>query len=137
MTARSLLTIGEVARRAGIATSAIRYYERRGLLRAAARVSGQRRYSEKDLRKVVFVGLLQDAGLTLDDIDVVLNARSVAKWKAIALARLEQLEAEMQKLARMHELLQGAVLCRYDHPLSECKVMGRGIDDRLVATANA
>ena len=86
---------------------------------------------------MVFVGLLQDAGLTLDDIDVVLNARSVAKWKAIALARLEQLEAEMQKLARMHELLQGAVLCRYDHPLSECKVMGRGIDDRLVATANA
>ena len=42
----------------------------------------------------------------------------------------------MQKLATMHELLQGALLCRYDHPLSECKVMGRGIDDRLVATTN-
>jgi hypothetical protein len=53
------LTIGEVARRAGVATSAIRYYERRGLIAADARRSGQRRYRSATLRRLVFIGMLQ------------------------------------------------------------------------------
>jgi len=64
------MTIGEVARRAGVATSAVRYYERRGLLEADARASGQRRYEATTLRRLVFIGMLQDAGLSLDDVAV-------------------------------------------------------------------
>src|SRR5262245_29733591 len=83
-----LLTIGEVAARAGVATSTIRYYERRGLLVADARLSGQRRYTIKSLRLLVFIGMLQDAGLALDDIEGILSARTVTDWKTIAGRRL-------------------------------------------------
>ena len=76
----SSLTIGELARRAGIATSAIRYYERRGLLVADERRSGQRRYREESLRRLVFIGMLQDAGLSLDDIEGILGAADVDEW---------------------------------------------------------
>lgn len=127
----SLLPIGDIAARTGVATSAIRYYERRGLLAPEARVSGQRRYGVAALRRLVFIGMLQDAGLSLDDIDGVLNARTVGEWKAIASERLSALTQEIQRLQRARQYLEGALLCRYDHPLTECKHMGREIDRRL------
>jgi MerR family redox-sensitive transcriptional activator SoxR len=128
------LTIGEVARRAGVATSAVRYYERRGLLVADERRSGQRRYAEATLRRLVFIGMLQDAGLHLDDIAGVLAAGSVEDWKAIARDRLALLDAELERLQQARAYLQGALLCRYDHPASDCKVMGAEIDRRLAET---
>lgn len=110
------LTIGDLARRAGVATSAVRFYERRGLLVADARRSGQRRYRDASLRRLIFIGMLQDAGLSLEDIAGVLDAERVADWKAIARRRLTVLEEEIDRLARAKELLEGALLCRYDHP---------------------
>lgn len=130
------LTIGELARRAGVATSAVRFYERRGLLAADARRSGQRRYREASLRRLVFIGMLQDAGLSLADIAGVLDAPTVADWKAIARERLAVLETEIDGLLRSKELLEGALLCRYDHPATECRVMGAEIDRRLAASAD-
>ena len=132
-----LLTIGEVARRAGVATSAIRYYERRGLLSADARRSGQRRYTEATLRRLVFIGMLQDAGLALDEIAGILTAGTVAEWKAIASQRLTMLETEIDALERARSYLEGALLCRFDHPASDCKVMGAEIDRRLERTGPA
>jgi DNA-binding transcriptional MerR regulator len=128
---QSLLTIGEVAARVGLATSAIRYYERRGLVPADARVSGQRRYREETVRRLVFIGMLQDAGLDLDEIDGLLHAGAVDAWKAIARRRLAALDAEIERLQRAHDYLEGALLCRYDHPATDCRVMGAEIDRRL------
>ena len=131
-----LLTIGEVARRAGVATSTVRFYERRGLLSADARRSGQRRYRPETLRRLVFIGMLQDAGLSLDDIIGVLNASSVTEWKAIARERLTVLDDEIVRLQRARDYLEGALLCRYDHPATECQIMGQEIDRRLSLTAS-
>jgi DNA-binding transcriptional MerR regulator len=130
-----LLTIGEVARRAGVATSAVRYYERRGLIAADARRSGQRRYRAVTLRRLVFIGMLQDAGLQLDEIDGILGAASVQDWKSIARGRVEALDAEIDRLVLAREYLRGALLCRYDHPATECRIMGAEIDRRLALTA--
>jgi len=130
-----MMTIGEMAERAGVATSAIRYYERRGLLRADARQSGQRRYRPATLRRLIFIGMLQDAGLELDDIDGVLDARSNAEWKSIARERLHELDDEIARMQQAREYLEGALLCRYDHPATECKIMGMEIDRRLAETA--
>ena len=127
----SMLTIGEVAARSKLNTSAIRYYERRGLLRADARKSGQRRYRESTLRRLVFIGMLQDAGLELDDIDGIIHAADVHAWKAIARTRLEELDQEIAQLQRAREYLAGALLCRFDHPATDCKIMGAEIDRRL------
>ncbi len=126
-----LYPIGDVARQAGVPTSTIRYYERRGLLPADARSSGQRRYRIETLRRLVFIGLLQDAGLSLDDIDGVLSATTAAEWKAIGRRRLTALEAEIAMLQRSRELLAAALNCRYDHPATDCRVMGAEIDRRL------
>jgi MerR family redox-sensitive transcriptional activator SoxR len=128
---KTLMTIGEAADRAGVATSTLRYYERRGLLTADARSSGQRRYTEATLRRLVFIGMLQDAGLALNEIEGILNATSVKEWKAIARTRLTALDAEIEQLQLAREYLAGALLCRYDHPATECRVMGAEIDRRL------
>jgi MerR family transcriptional regulator, copper efflux regulator len=130
-----LLTIGEVARRAGVATSTVRFYDRRGLLAADARSSGQRRYRAETLRRLVFIGMLQDAGLSLDEIGGVLDAAHVADWKAIARRRLSALDNEIARLQRAREYLDGALLCRYDHPATDCRIMGEEIDRRLATTA--
>ena len=129
------LTIGEVARRAGVATSTVRFYERRGLLTADARRSGQRRYRDETLRRLVFIGMLQDAGLSLEDIAAVLDATSVAEWKAVARQRLADLDGEIDRLERARDYLRGALLCRYDHPATDCRIMGEEIDRRLAPTS--
>ena len=130
------LTIGEVARRAGVATSAVRFYERRGLLAADTRRSGQRRYRDETLRRLVFIGMLQDAGLSLEDIAAVLDATSVAEWKAVARQRLADLDGEIDRLERARDYLRGALLCRYDHPATDCRIMGEEIDRRLASTSD-
>jgi DNA-binding transcriptional MerR regulator len=127
----TMLSIGEVARRAGVATSTVRFYERRGLLTADARRSGQRRYQDESLRRLVFIGMMQDAGLSLDDIAGVLDAAHVTDWKAIARLRLAVLDAEITRLQQARGYLEGALLCRYDHPATECRIMGAEIDRRL------
>ena len=129
------LTIGEVARRAGVATSTVRFYERRGLLPADARRSGQRRYRPATLRRLVFIGMLQDAGLSLEDIVGILDAEGVEEWKAIGRRRLAALDEEIERLQRARTYLDGALLCRYDHPATDCQIMGREIDRRLAESA--
>ena len=131
------LTIGDLARRAGGATSAIRFYERRGLLTPDGRSSGQRRYRPSTLRRLVFIGMLQDAGLSLEDIAGILDAPDVAAWKAIAHERMAVIDAELERLERAKAYLSGALLCRYDHPATDCKVMGAEIDRRLALTHEA
>ena len=99
--------------------------------RPDARQSGQRRYRTETLRLLIFIGMLQDAGLSLDDIDGILNAATVEEWKAIAQRRLAALDEEIERLERARSYLQGAMLCRFDHPLSDCAIMGAEIDRRL------
>ena len=125
------LTIGEVAEIAGVATSTLRYYERRGLVVADARQSGQRRYRAETVRRLVFVQMLQDAGLSLDEIEGILGSVDNATWKSIANDRLRQIDADLERLQNARELLAGALLCRFDHPLDECRIMNTEIDRRL------
>ena len=102
-----MLTIGEVATRAGVATSSVRYYERRGLLDADGRQSGQRRYRTPALRRLVFIRMLQDAGLSLDDIAGISNAGPLPTWKAIARRRLEGLDDEIERLEQRPRVPRG------------------------------
>lgn len=75
--------------------------------------------------------MLKDTGLSLDEIAGVLNAASVDEWKAIGQRRLAVLDEEIARLEHAREYLRGALLCRYDHPVSECAIMGMEIDRRL------
>ncbi len=124
-------TIGETGTLVGVPTSTLRYYERRGLVRADFRESGQRRYRPATVRRLVFVGMLQDAGLSLDDIEGILAAGNNVAWKEIANERLGVLDAEIERLHHSRDLLAAALLCRFDHPLDECRIMNDEIDRRL------
>jgi MerR family redox-sensitive transcriptional activator SoxR len=64
----NLLTIGEVAERSGLASSAIRFYERKGLIHAERTSSGQRRFRRDVLRRIAFIRIAQRVGLTLEEI---------------------------------------------------------------------
>ena len=131
-TASEVLTIGEAADRAGVATSAVRYYERMGLLSPDGRQSGQRRYRIETLRKLVFIRMLQDAGLALDEIQGILDAATVKEWKAIACRRLQALDRQIADLQHARNWLEAALLCRFfDHPATDCHIMGAEIDRRL------
>jgi DNA-binding transcriptional MerR regulator len=79
-----LLTIGELARRAGVTASALRYYEELGLLPPPARISGQRRYPESAARLVAAILLYSDAGFTLAEQKVLLATRASTPATACA-----------------------------------------------------
>src|SRR5580765_9048928 len=86
------LTIGEVADRSGMATSALRYYERVGLVRAARSVGGQRRYEREVLRRIAFIRVAQRVGLTLAEIREAMadlpdeRTSTVADWARLSRA---------------------------------------------------
>lgn len=126
-------TIGQVAALLDVATSTLRYYERRGLVVADQRVSGQRRYGPATVRRLVFVQMLQEGGLSLDEIDAVLHSGDNATWKGLAADRMVELDAEIARLTHARELLEAALLCRFDHPLDDCAIMNDEIDRRLMA----
>jgi len=79
------LTIGEVARRAGVATSSIRYYESIGVLPEPDRLHGQRRYRSDVLGKLGFIGDAQSAGFKLDEVEALLERTKAMKgWLEVA-----------------------------------------------------
>ncbi len=75
--------------------------------------------------------MLQEAGLTLDEIQAILESGDNAAWKAVAQHRLTALDADIARLIHARELLAASLLCRYNHPLEECKIMNSEIDRRL------
>jgi DNA-binding transcriptional MerR regulator len=95
------LTIGELASRTGVATSALRYWEELGLLPAPARVSGQRRYPPSAVELVGVVLLLRGVGFTLREVKAFIGSRSPASdgWRELyerKLAELDQRIAQAQ-----------------------------------------
>jgi DNA-binding transcriptional MerR regulator len=128
------MSIGQVADAAGVAVSTVRFYEREGLLEADERRSGQRRYRPETLRRLIFIGMLKDAGLSLEDIAGILHAETKKEWKAIGRRRLGELDADIERLQHARAYLDAALNCRYDHPATQCRVMGAEIDRRLAAS---
>jgi MerR family redox-sensitive transcriptional activator SoxR len=102
-----LLTIGEVSRRSGIASSALRFYEQRGLITSERAGSGHRRYPRPVLRRIAFIVFAQRIGLRLDEISAELaklppqHAPSRRDWSSLSrtwTSRIDQRIAELERL---------------------------------------
>jgi MerR family redox-sensitive transcriptional activator SoxR len=102
-----LLTIGEVARRSGVAASALRFYEERGLIASERAGSGHRRYPRPVLRRIAFIVFAQRIGLSLDEIGAELaklppeRAPNRRDWSRLAgtwTSRIDQRIAELERL---------------------------------------
>jgi MerR family redox-sensitive transcriptional activator SoxR len=104
------LSIGEVARRAGLRTSALRYYERIGLLPHTPRVGGQRRYDPRILDRLAIVRLCQYVGLRITEIKWLLNdvpgRPPPERWRKLARDRLIQVDALIAEAQAIRRLLQ-------------------------------
>ena len=111
------LTVGEVARRSGFAPSALRYYEREGLVSAGRTDGGQRRYARNVLRRLAFIRAARHVGLTLDEIrsslDSLPRSRTPtrADWTGISKLWKERLNAEINALEALRDGLDSCIGC--------------------------
>jgi MerR family redox-sensitive transcriptional activator SoxR len=111
------LLIGEVARRAGVRASAIRYYESIGLLPEPQRVSGRRRYPGEVLRTLSVIGAAQHAGLSLEEVRELLAASDgkgavSERLRAIAQRKLPEVDALIERARLVRTWLEAAADCR-------------------------
>ncbi len=110
------LTIGELARRTGVAPSALRYYEEIGLLPPAARVSGQRRYGPDAVDLVGAVLFLADVGFTLAEIEQLMAARSSSpqSWRELARRKLVELDERIAEAQAARVAVEHALACPHE-----------------------
>ena len=124
------LTIGEVARRAGVTAEAVRFYERQGLLEKPARKeSGYRQYGEATVPRLHFIRRAKELGFTLKEIAELLALRldpsaGAADVKQRAEAKIIDIEAKLRDLQRTKDILvRLAARCPGHGPLSDCPIM--------------
>jgi MerR family transcriptional regulator, redox-sensitive transcriptional activator SoxR len=136
----SVLTIGEVVRRSGVAASALRFYEERGLISPERAGSGHRRYPRAVLRRIAFIVFAQRIGLTLDEIGAELaklpsdRAPTRRDWSRLARtwsSRIDQRIAELERLrAGLTECIGCGCLsierCRLANPGDRAARLGPG-----------
>ena len=110
------MKIGELAGRSGLNTSAIRYYERCGLLPAPHRAGGQRRYAAEAIDRVLLIRFASEMGFTLSEIRVFLNglrdnAPVGPRWKTLANRKIKEVDASIKRARRLKALLEHLLQC--------------------------
>ncbi len=112
-----LLSIGDTAARSGLTTSALRFYEERGLIASTRSAGGQRRYQRDELRRIAFIKVAQSVGLTLDEISDALASlptdRSPNKrdWQRLSRAWRDRLNSQIQLLTNLRDELDSCIGC--------------------------
>jgi MerR family redox-sensitive transcriptional activator SoxR len=107
-----MISIGEAAKRVGLRPSALRYYERLGLLPAPERVSGRRRYDEALLLRLRVIEFGRECGFSLAEIRQLFSGRPYsARLRRLAARKLEQVARAIERLGAMQSLLSSALRC--------------------------
>jgi MerR family transcriptional regulator, redox-sensitive transcriptional activator SoxR len=133
-------TIGEIASRAGVAASAIRYYESIGLLPEPERESGQRRYDDSVLGRLAFIGVAQSAGFKLPEIKELVGeiddgSGMSASMRVLSARKLDEVEELLLRTRAMKGWLEVAKECGCASP-DECSLfpdLGEGVADPAAA----
>ncbi len=114
-----VLTIGEVAKQAGLRASAIRFYEKAGLLPKPVRAGGQRRYDQSILGRLAVLRRAKECGLTLEEARGLFNdqGRPSERWQRIARKKIVELDAMAERIKSMRDLLERRCQCA---DLDEC-----------------
>lgn len=106
-----------MSERTGVAPSALRYYEREGLIHASRSKGGQRRYARETIRRVSFVRVAQQVGLSLDDIRAALDSLPDNRtpdhrdWHRLSTAWRPLIDAQIAMLERLRDRLDGCIGC--------------------------
>jgi MerR family redox-sensitive transcriptional activator SoxR len=118
------MNIGELARRAGVQTSTVRYYEGLGLIAPPRRVSGWRRYEPTALARLQVIRAARDLGFSLDEIQVLLrnytdDTPPAEMWRALAAKKLPEVQATIRRAEALELLLVNSSDCACD-TVDEC-----------------
>jgi MerR family redox-sensitive transcriptional activator SoxR len=111
------LTIGELSARSGVATSALRFYEARGLIESTRSGGNQRRYAQAQLRRVAFIRIAQRVGLSLDEIADALatlpggRTPTKADWARLSAVWRGRLDEQIGLLERLRDRLSSCIGC--------------------------
>jgi MerR family redox-sensitive transcriptional activator SoxR len=133
------MSIGEVAHRAGLRPSALRYYEGVGLLPAPERTNGRRRYGGEVLREVLdrlaVVRVAQQAGFTISEIGTLLDGFSEdtppsERWRLLAEEKLPEVDALIERALGMKDLLERGLRCECLR-LEDCTLVDKEALDAL------
>ena len=114
---QAALTIGELAARSGVAPSALRYYEQLGLIRARRTAGNQRRYDRTELRRVAFVRIAAQVGITLEEIGEALAGLPAGRtptpedWARLSRTWRGRLDARIALLEGLRDTLDGCIGC--------------------------
>lgn len=127
----AFLTIGQLAQRSGVAASALRYYEERGLISSVRTPAGHRRYDRSVLRRIAFIVFAQKIGLTLEDVARELSRlphnRVPAKshWAALGKTWTNAIDARIAQLEVLRDSLTSCIGCGC-LSLRRCKLVNPG-----------
>jgi MerR family redox-sensitive transcriptional activator SoxR len=127
----TVLTISEVSRRSGVAASALRFYEEKGLIKSERAGSGHRRYSRAVLRRIAFIVFAQRIGMTLDDIAAELaklpegRVPEGSDWAKLSTGWTSRIDERIAELGRLREGLTGCIGCGC-LSLGRCKLANPG-----------
>src|SRR4051794_38599712 len=111
------LTIGRLSDRSGVATSAIRFYESRGLISSRRTTGNQRRYAQSTLRRVAFIRTAQRVGLSLEEIGAALatlpdgRTPTRADWARLSQAWRPRLDEQLERIQRLRDRLDSCIGC--------------------------
>ena len=117
MRADDIISIGDLSARTGISVSAIRFYEGKGLIAPFRSAGGQRRFLRSDIRRLSFIRIAQQLGLSIDVIEAELSklpqgrTPNQADWARISASLRAMLDAQIATLTRTRELLDGCIGC--------------------------
>ena len=134
-----LLTIGDFAVRSGVAPSALRFYEKEGLIRSTRTSGNQRRYQRSELRRVAFIKIAQQVGVSLDEIRDALAAlpenRTPTKgdWSRLSARWRRRLDDRIALMERLRDQLTGCIGCGC-LSLQRCNLINP--QDRLAAAGS-
>ena len=126
------VTIGDAAQMLAVNTSALRYYEDRGLVTPERR-GGKRMYSREQLRRLAFVQLMQRLGIKLDAASAVLDEPS-EQWRDVIREQIVEIDELIARANGARNFLEHALACPSDHPVDQCPHMIEGLDKRLGGT---
>lgn len=135
------MTIGELASRAGLAASTIRYYEEVKLLPRPARASGRRVFDEATLDRLLVITFAKEAGFSLREIRQLFDGFASdtpagVRWQKLATAKLAEMEALAARIEAMKQLLREALRCGCVE-LDACGKLFRGRGDRRARPVGA
>ncbi|WP_338759652.1 MerR family transcriptional regulator [Nocardia vulneris] len=131
-----LVGIGTAARRFGLAESALRYWEKRGLLRPAQRRSRWRLYGDDELHRIGLIQMWRETGLmNLDEIGTVLAARN-HEWRHAVQERLDEIAQQQERLAAARAMLEHLLTCPDPNPAQACPYLRTMTDNRVVAASD-